>query len=93
MGTKGLEGVPAIEQVCAGAKYHTPAPLLLRRYKIGRETIWLCGTCQDRLAVLLHLYRLHDGKVPWPLRREFGNLIRAIGERAYKDGVLSSVRA
>lgn len=82
----GLSGVPALDRVCTGAKFHSPTPLLLHEVRLGEgpeQTVWLCGTCCDNLSVLRHLLVQNDGDLPWAVRREFGNLIRAIALREW----------
>lgn len=83
-------------QGCEGAKFHSPQPLLVRQYgldgaalyatddRAATATVWLCGTCAANLTVLLCLLKAHQGDLPWEARREFGNLIRALGMRAWK---------
>lgn len=70
---------------CQGAKYHSPNPLLVEEVDLpSGETVTLCGTCVDNLRVLQAVMDHHDGEAPWPLRREFGNQIRAIAERGHR---------
>lgn len=80
----------AEDDVCIGAKFHSPSPLVLREVdlvpwskKITGETVWLCGTCADNLAALQHIIKTNDGNVPWETRREFGNQVRALGLRGW----------
>jgi len=64
---------------CRGAKHHSPRPLLLHEVvACDGTTVMLCGTCQDNLATARHLMVAHPGTLPWPLRRELGNAIRAL---------------
>ncbi len=89
-----LEGTDAVatfsaqlstEQECEGAKFHSPAPLLVRLRTLSNgETVFLCGVCADTLTVLNQLLMQNEGDLPWEVRREFGNRIRAIGLRGYK---------
>ena len=73
-----LPGIAA-DAACQGAKHHSPRPLLLREVALpdGRNAL-LCGTCADNLETLVHLLRTAHGPLPWPLKREFGNQIRAL---------------
>jgi hypothetical protein len=88
VGDSGLSGTPALDQGCAGAKFHSPSPLILHEVALAPsgegETAWLCGTCRDNLAVLRHLLVTSDGALPWVVRREFGNLIRALALRGWQ---------
>lgn len=73
------------DQPCEGAKFHSPVPLLVRPRPLPNgETIFLCGTCGDTLTVFGQLLTQNEGELPWEVRREFGNRIRAIGLRGYK---------
>jgi hypothetical protein len=76
--TTGLPGLLALGRACVGAKFHSPNPLILHEVKVGSEALLLCGTCQTNLEVLQHLLVQNGGDLPWQVRREFGNLIRAI---------------
>ena len=84
--TSALPGTLSYDRECAGAKFHSPTPLLLTEVALGEESVWLCGTCCDNLRVLQHLLAEHDGDLPWTVRREFGNLIRAIALRSWEAG-------
>lgn len=84
--TASLPGTLAYGQECAGAKFHSPTPLLLTRVSLGDDSVWLCGTCCANLSVLQHLLATHNGDLPWTVRREFGNLIRAIALRSWEAG-------
>lgn len=77
---------------CEGAKFHSPTPLIVRRLplwpgmaSIEVDGVWLCGTCADNLAIYQHLLLQESGKIDWEVRREFGNLIRAIGQRSWEQ--------
>jgi hypothetical protein len=73
-----LPGVPATGQ-CAGSKFHSPTPLLLHEVELPRGTTALvCGTCRDNLQLLTELTRHTEGSLPWTIRREFGNNLRAL---------------
>jgi len=58
----------------------------------GGSAAMLCGTCADNLAVLQHLLNQHDGALSWPVRRSFGNLIRALAERGWTESPAGSGR-
>jgi hypothetical protein len=64
--------------VCEGARFHSPQPLLLHKVKMPKRTAHLCGTCADNLVVLQALLDANDGDLAWPVRRDFGNQIRAL---------------
>jgi hypothetical protein len=73
-----LPGRPATDgQLCAGAKFHSPTPLVLHDVEINGEPVQLCGTCRSNLGVLRALLDTH-GELPWPVRREFGNRLREL---------------
>lgn len=79
-----VPGVLADGYACEGSKFHSPQPLILSEYALGgHEKVMLCGTCTDNLSVLMGLLEAHDGKLTWEARREFGNMIRALGLRSY----------
>lgn len=68
---------------CVGAKFHSPRPLMT--YEVHTEncgTVRLCGTCRDNLRLLEKLRDEGDDELPWPVLREFGNLIRELGKSA-----------
>ena len=44
----------------------------------------LCGTCADNLTTYRVLMAASNGRLPWEIRREFGNLIRALGTSAWE---------
>lgn len=78
----------AIGIECRGAVYHSPAPMTvglcwitpepLRPKDAEEWTAWLCPTCAGNLRVLQDLLVAMEGEVPWPVRREFGNQVRAL---------------
>ena len=77
-------GVLADGYRCEGSKFHSPQPLIVTEYDLGEdESVMLCGTCTGNLTVLMSLLEAHKGSLPWEARREFGNMIRALGLRAY----------
>jgi hypothetical protein len=82
------EGWFARQTECVGAAFHSPTPLVVRDVYLSPdaqgESALLCATCADNLGVLLALLERYDGVVPWPVRREFGNRIRALALRGWK---------
>lgn len=64
---------------CVGARFHSPSPLVTRRHE-ELSDVWLCPTCTENLACFVHLARA-GVSLDWPVLREFGNLIRALGQR------------
>jgi hypothetical protein len=73
-----LPGRPAVEE-CQGAKFHSPRPMILHETPVGSgDVVLLCGTCRDNLAVLEALQESTEEALPGPLRREWGNVIRAL---------------
>lgn len=78
----GGRGRFAYEHECEGAKFHSPTPLVVEEVILGDGTkVWLCPTCTANLDVFEALCEANDGELPWPVRREFGNTLRALGER------------
>lgn len=78
----------ATAEMCVGAKYHSPTPLVVHEVPLNpadpeSEVVTLCGSCRDNLAIHQYLLERSDGELPWAVRREFGNLIRATGEKAW----------
>lgn len=74
-----LPGIPANGHECQGSRFHSPRPLLVHRTELPHrpgEPIYLCGTCTDNYRLLSRLEAVTE--IPWPVRRCFGNLIRAI---------------
>lgn len=75
----------AAEHPCEGAKFHSPRPLVTRRRVYpttdGDSEIYLCATCEANLQVLLHLLESSERPLDWTLLREFGNQLRALGQR------------
>lgn len=85
---------------CEGAKFHSPAPMLIQPIALGSavarlvlgqpvvssgaETVYLCSTCRDNLTVYLCVLYAHSGSTPDSVRRDFGNLTRSMGDRAWK---------
>jgi len=92
-GNEVLSGIVSTEADCEGAKFHSPTPLLIRKVTLVPtswvdgvilETVWLCGVCADNLEVLLYLLQSKEGELPWGIKREFGNLIRALAMRSWE---------
>jgi hypothetical protein len=75
-----LPGPLAIEgKVCAGAKFHSPSPLVLHDVTLlNGRVVTLCGCCRDNASVLTALVKTHAQELSWPVRREFGNLLRSL---------------
>jgi hypothetical protein len=79
---------------CLGAQYHSPRPLFVIEVPIAPiewfpktveiPQVDLCGTCYDNLTVYEELLYEHEGEVPWALRREIGNMTRALGDQGWK---------
>lgn len=85
VGDAALPGRTTDQAACEGSKHHSPSPLLVREVQVAPgQQAWLCGTCEGNLSVLQHLLVAHDGALPWPVRRCFGNLIRALAERSWR---------
>lgn len=83
-----LPGVVARDDECCGAKFHSPSPLVLREVELNpwggpSETALLCGTCADNLSLLQALLGAAEGELDWPVRRDFGNLVRALALRGW----------
>lgn len=70
----------ASEHPCAGAKFHSPAPLVTVPYPVGGREVWLCPTCVSKLQCFLHLSHQAPDAMTWPVLREFSNRIRALGQ-------------
>jgi hypothetical protein len=88
-----LSGLP-----CEGSKFHSPRHLVVRPHYLTNEVslhaqddtllldgdlVHLCGTCADNLSVYLTILVAYDGATPHTVRRDFGNGIRALGDRAW----------
>lgn len=93
--TSNLPGILNVDDGCEGAKFHSPNPLIVVDVPIvdpswpGATTLGdsvrLCNNCVDNLRVYQHLLGLTEGQLEWPVRREFGNLIRAIGDKGWAE--------
>lgn len=74
-----LRGIPTLELECAGAKFHSPKPLLVHRVELpNSHVVHLCGVCRDNLRLLWELQTVRQGQLPWNIRREFGNQLRSL---------------
>jgi hypothetical protein len=81
---------------CEGSKFHSPTPLFVSPVRLVPEQwsaqvsaqvsprVSLCGTCRDNLAILQQIMFSRNGQVPWQVRREFGNTIRALADRGWQ---------
>jgi len=81
-----LPGILATEHECQGSKFHSPRPLVVHQLPMPHspgEMIYLCGTCRDNVLLLSSLQE--QGEVPWPVKRCFGNLIRAIADNTKEN--------
>lgn len=80
---------------CEGAKFHSPTPMFTHDVPLipaewdaaisamHSPRAYLCGVCRDKLLILQQILAAHDGKVPWEVRREFGNEVRALALRGW----------
>lgn len=89
----------ADDQVCEGAKFHSPRPLFVEVFPLvlaswwggpvkptlllDAPSVWLCGTCRDNLYILLQMIGTTHGDLDWAVRREFGNDLRALAVRGW----------
>lgn len=87
----GFAPLLAQDLECEGSRFHSPQPLVLRRvFLVPRpwgpfaEEVTLCGTCEANLRVFQHLLYCYNGDLDWSIKREFGNIIRALGVRSWK---------
>ena len=80
-------GVP-----CEGSKFHSPRPLLVRPHDLAvgddpllpeGDKVNLCATCGDNLSLYLGILSAYDGATPCSVRKDFGNVIRSLGDRAW----------
>jgi hypothetical protein len=49
----------------------------------GEDQVWLCSTCEDNLQVFCTFLHSTNGALVWDVKREFGNIIRDLGQRAW----------
>lgn len=78
---------------CEGSKFHNPRPLTVSPFNLTTaieipefalsDMVNLCGTCRDNLKVYLTVRYEYDGDTPQAVRRDFGNTIRELGDRAW----------
>ena len=82
---------------CQGSKHHSPSPLVVRPVHLstlldevlegvereGQDLVYLCSTCRDNIIVYLSILYAYDGAAPLAVRRDFGNLIVSLGNRAW----------
>jgi len=82
-------GLWAIDRACEGARFHSPTPLVLTEVALAPDgegtTVKLCGLCADTLAVFQALLVAHQGIVHWQVRRDFGNVLRALAMTGWED--------
>ena len=91
-----MMGVP-----CEGSKFHSPRPLLVRPYDLAGDDVPLaecdkvnlCGICEDNLALYLGILAAYEGETPCSVRKDFGNIIRALGDRAWSHHLKRSAPA
>lgn len=72
-------GSRASEHPCEGSKFHSPTPLTTQAVTMGDREVYLCPTCAANMAVYVHLSQVAPEQLTWPIKREFGNSIRALG--------------
>jgi hypothetical protein len=71
---------------CAGARFHSPTPLVVQRVTVNGNPLFLCGTCRDNMELLADLIEAEDKNLPWPVLREFGSGIRDLLRERMTDG-------
>jgi hypothetical protein len=82
-----LGGIPTQKAECAGAKFHSPTPLLVHEVALSTDhVVYLCGVCRDNLRLLRELQKVRDGQLPWTIRREFGNRLRSLAKNGKVNG-------
>lgn len=69
---------------CAGAKFHSPGPLVLHEVTVAGQQVLLCGTCRDNADVLRTVIDVNRDDLPW--RREIGNQMRFLLMPKETDG-------
>jgi hypothetical protein len=78
------QGRFAADDTCEGAAFHSPHPLTVREVPLSLAgapdgpMACLCPTCAENLKALQGLLRATSGDLPWVVRREFGNKLRAL---------------
>jgi len=85
--------LPGVPGTCDGARFHSPTPLFVQDVCLvspdwgvipaNAPRALLCGTCRDNLAVLQQMMAVAKGGLPWTVRREWGNDIRALAQRGW----------
>lgn len=89
---------------CEGSKHHSPSPLLVRPFYLSAavdevlghepreedDLVYLCSTCRDNLTVYLSVLYAYDGAAPLAVKRDFGNIIRHLGDRAWEHWVATA---
>ncbi len=74
-------GDRAAEKPCEGSRFHSPQPLTTQTVGIGDRMVALCPTCSAKLQVFIYLAEtMSPDDFTWPVQREFGNRIRALGQ-------------
>lgn len=82
---------------CEGSKHHSPSPLVIRPIYLtsllgevdgstpvrAKGLVYLCATCRDNVTVYLSILHAYDGEAPLAVRRDFGNLVLALGDKAW----------
>jgi hypothetical protein len=77
---------------CQGAKFHSPRPLVVRSYETyDGGVIHLCPVCRDNIDMYDYLIGCYKGDLPWPVRREFGNVLREAARRLLGENVEEAV--
>lgn len=87
-------------RVCEGSKFHSPTPLLVRLVFLSdmvtmmvsdgpwtlkyEDTVCLCAVCADNLHLYLAIRVAYEGEMPKMIRRDFGNIIQVLGDRAWE---------
>ena len=71
------------QRPCQGARFHSPTPLTTNEIELptGR-VVSLCPTCKANLAAYIHLAHHAPAQFTWPVLREFGNIVRALGQES-----------
>lgn len=76
-GTPDPWAARASDHPCQGAKFHSPSPLVTHMH--DELDVWLCPTCKANLDCFVYLAEREP--MEWPVLREFGNRIRALGQQ------------
>jgi hypothetical protein len=51
---------------------------------LHEDKVFLCATCEDNIAVYVTIKWAYDGMVPKKIKRDFGNIIHDLGDRAWE---------